>query len=384
MGSQQIVRAWLAYDLTRSELALGMVTFVVAVPMFLMGPLGGAIADRNDRRKVIALGQATVVLSELAILLLLTAGLLQYWHLLVGAAVMGCVFPFIMPARQAIVVNIVGKEGLANAMALNMAGMNTTRVVGPMAAGLLIGTLGVAGTYAVGVSLYLIALLCLTRLHSSVPEGTARQVSIARNIREGLRYITEERLVLILLFFGIIPMFLAMPFQSLLPVFAVKIWDSGSVGLGMLSAAGAVGGLAGSIWVAWQSDSHHRLFRMMVSMLGFGVFLALFSLSPWFLLALPLVFIANVFASVYGTLNNTAVQLLIPDHLRGRVSSFLLMSFSLPLLGTLPVSAVAEVYGAPFAVAAAAILAILVSVAFYLGSPKLRGMDSAVRRAMSE
>ena len=106
--------------------------------------------------------------------------------------------------------------------------------------------------------------------------------------------------------------------------------------------------------------------------------------SAWFLLGLPLLFLANIFASVYSTLNNTAIQLVIPDHVRGRISSFLMMSFSLPLLGTLPVSALAEAYGAPVAVAGAAILAMVVAVIFYASSSALRNMDASVRKAMLE
>jgi MFS family permease len=179
-------------------------------------------------------------------------------------------------------------------------------------------------------------------------------------------------------------MFLAMPFQTLLVVFADKIWDVGSLGLGALSAAGGVGGVLGSVYVAWRSEAQGRARIMLVSMLCFGGFLFLFALSPWFLLALPLVLLANVFGSVYGTLNNTAIQLLIPDRVRGRVSSFLMMSFSLPLLGTLPMSAVAEVWGAPTAVAIASLLAIVIGVIFFLASPALRNLDADVRRAMFE
>lgn len=384
MSSQQIVRAWLTFRLTDSELALGTISFTVAVPMLFMSPLGGALADRIERRNLIVLGQALVVLSEITILSLLYTGLLQFWHLVVAAGVMGVVFPFIMPARQAIVANVVGREGLTNAMALSMAGMNATRVIGPMAAGVLIALVDVEGAYLIGIGLYAVGVLCLLQLEPSKPPTEAREVSIGRNMLDGARYAGQNRLVLILLFFGLVPMFLAMPFQTLLVVFADEIWDVGSWGLGLLSAAGGVGGFVGSMYVAWRADSHKRVRLMMVSMVAFGLFLLVFAISPWFLLALPLVFAANIFASVYGTLNNTAIQLLIPDHVRGRISSFLMMSFSLPLLGTLPMSAVAEVYGAPLAVAAAAILAVVVAITFYLASSELRKMDDRIRDAMVE
>ena len=382
MGSQGIVRSWLAFQLTQSELALGLVSFMVAVPMLVMAPLGGVVADRRERRALIAAGQASVLVTELAVLALLLAGALAFWHLLVAAAVMGCVFPFIMPARQAIVANIAGRSGLANAMALNMAGMNVTRVVGPAAGGFGIGALGLPGTYAAGVALYALALLCILGVRPSRPDGAAARVSMRHNLLEGMRYLRQDRLVLVLLLFGLIPMFLAMPFQTLLVVFADEVWDVGSTGLGLLSGVAGAGGVAGSMWVAWRHDSGRRAERQLLSMLGFGGFLLLFAQSPWFWPALPAVLLANVFASVYGTLNNTAIQILIPDRVRGRISSFLMMSFSLPLLGTLPMSALAEARGAPLAVSLASLLAVAIALLFYAASPALRNMDAAVRRAL--
>jgi MFS family permease len=136
--------------------------------------------------------------------------------------------------------------------------------------------------------------------------------------------------------------------------------------------------------IAWRVPSGRRLGTMMWSVVGFGVFLVGFAFSPWFLLALPLVFAANVLGSIYSTLNSAAIQLLIPDAVRGRVSSFLMMSFSLPLLGTLPMSAVAEVYDAPIAVALAAVLSVTAALLFYLSSPQLRRMDASIREAMAE
>jgi MFS family permease len=381
MSGQGIVRAWLAFELTGSELALGLVSFTAAVPMLLIAPIGGVMSDRLERRNVIAAGQSLVLVSELGVLALLATGNLAFWHLLVAAGVMGCVFPFIMPARQALVVSIVGRRGLPNAMALSMAGMNVTRVVGPALAGFLLGPLGSSGTYTVGVSLYAIALLTMLRVRRRPPAPTAK-VSVYANALEGARYVRDHRLVLMLIFFGLVPMFLAMPFQSLLVVFAEEVWQVGPSGLGLLSAAGGIGGVAGSFYVAWRADSHHRVQRMMVSIVGFGVFLFAFSLTPYFGLALGLVFVANAFASVYSTLNNTAIQMIIPDEVRGRISSFLMMSFSLPLLGTLPLSALAEAYGAPSAVALASVLAVAVALAFFAGSHELRNMDASVQAAV--
>ncbi len=382
MGSQGVLRAWLVFDMTQSEFALGLMGFVVAVPMLLMAPIGGVVADRFDRRNLIRGGQAVIATSELLILSLLIAGELQFWHLMTLAAVSGGVFPFIMPARNALVANVVGIQRLSSAMALNMAGVNATRVLGPAMAGFLIGALGIEATYALGFAFYVLGLLCLLPVHSASPPASAREHSIMRNIADGFRYVRDDRIIMMLLIFGLVPMFLAMPFQNLLVVFSEEVWHEGPAGFGLLSAAAGLGGIAGSGWVAWRPNPKRRAWRMLWSAVAFGGFLLLFSLSPWFLLALPLVFVANVFVSVFGTLNNTAIQVLIPDHVRGRVSSILMMSFSLPLLGTLPMGAIAEVSGAPLAVGLTAGLAVVAAVALFASSREIRDLDARMNHAL--
>jgi MFS transporter, DHA1 family, staphyloferrin A biosynthesis exporter len=382
MGSQGVVRAWLAFKLTDSELALGAVMVAIAIPMFFIAPVGGVISDRMDRRNLIIMGQSLVLLSELSIALLIIFDKLQFWHLLLGAVLMGCVFPFIMPARTAIVVNIVGKFGLGRAIGINMAGMNTTRIIGPATAGFLIDIIGVANTYLIGVMLFGTGIACMFRVDNAPPPENARQSTVGQSIIDGFVYVGENRLVLILLLFGLIPMFLAMPFQNLLVVFAEKVWDVGSRGLGLLGALGGAGGVVGSIWVASIGNTKRRLGWMMTSMTLFGLFLLCFANSSFFLLALPFVFLASIFASIFTTLNNTAIQLVIPDHVRGRISSFLMMSFSLPMLGTFPVAALAEVYGAPVAVGSAAVLAMGIAFLFYMFSASLRKMNTSVESAM--
>ena len=384
MQAQLATRAWLAFKLTDSEFALGMVMFAIAVPMFFLSPFGGVLADKKDRRNLIVLGQFAVLISDLLILILLLTDRLEFWHLLSSAAVIGCAFPFIMPARNAIVVNVVGKSRLEHAMAINIGATNVARVLGPASAGFLIDLTDVNYAFFMGVFLFGSGLLFMTRVNSSKPVSDMKHLSPTESIIEGMIYMKEHRLVLILLLFGLIPMFLAMPFQNLIVIFAEKVWQVGPRGFGLLSAAVGVGGVVGSLWVASIKNTSQRLKRMMISVLAFGIFLFCFSFSPYFLLGLLFVFIANVFLNVFNTLNNTAIQLLIPDRVRGRISSFLMMSFSLPLLGTLPVAAVAEAFGAPLAVGLASILAILTALLFFGLSADLRQMDKSVYRSRKE
>jgi MFS family permease len=383
MGGQSAVRPWLAFQLTDSELALGITSAAVAIPMLALAPFGGALADRFERRGMIMRAQAMVVAAEATVLALLLTGSLAFWQLVAMTFVLGCAFPLMMPARQAIVANIVGRGGIGNAMAVNMAGMNLTRVVGPVGAGVLIAAIGIEGVYIVNLSLYALAIAAMLGVLRFPPPETARAISIRRNMGDGFRYVGSHRLILLLLLYGLVPMFLAMPFQSLLVVFADDVWEVGSTGYGFLSGASGLGGVVGSIWVASRAKAD-RAHAMLYSALAFCGLLMAFSLCPWFYPAIGLVFFSNIFASAFGTFNNTAIQLLIPDAVRGRISSFLMMSFSLPLLGTLPVAAVAERFGAPAAVGAASGLAMLTALGFYACSRDLRELDEHVRRAEAE
>ena len=348
--------------------------------MLSLGPVGGVAADRFERRGLVAAGQATVVVAEVIVLGLLLSGNLDYWHILVQVTVVGAVFPFVMPARNAIVADVVGRRRLTNAMALSMTAVNVTRVVGPAVGGFLIWAAGVNVAYSINTGLYALALAGMMGVHRA-PVADPSKHSMLQNMGQGFRYVAENRLVLVLLFFGLVPMFLVMPFKTLLVVFGEDIWQVGAGGLGALSGAAGVGGVLGAAFVAWRSYSTRRLRLMMTSVFAFGLFMMGFALSPWFWLGLPLVLAGSAFQAIYTTLNNTAIHVLIPDSVRGRVSGFLTMSFSLPMLGVAPISALAEVWGAPVAVGLASLLAVVVAIVFYLASSDLRRMDLLIRKA---
>ncbi len=385
MMAQFLVRSVLAYDLTNDNaFALGIVNFVVAIPMLVISPLGGAVADRLDRRKLILFVQTAVLVDEALVFVLLMTDQLTFPLLLVLTGVLGALFPFMMPARQAIVANVVGRQGLGNAMALQMGGMNFTRIVGPVVAGVLISLIGIADTWAIGLVLYGIGLVSMLRVSPSYPDESEERRTVFGDMANGFRWVWQHPAVRVLLFLGLVPTLLAMPFQTLLVVFALDVWDAGESGLGILNAAAGVGGLLGSVYVAWVGDSHRRLRLMMASILAFGATLIFFSLSPWFLLALPLILLADIFVTIFMVLNNTAIQVLIPDFVRGRVMSLLMMSFGLTPLATLPISWLAEQYGADIVVALASALMLVFAVLFFLLSPALRRIDTSTREAEIE
>lgn len=382
MNGQFVVRSILAFQLTNSAFALGLVNLAVSIPMLIISPFGGVIADRVEKKMLVMAGQIALLLNEVLILVLILTGLIAFWHLLVVAFIMGCVFPFSMPARQAAVVNIVGRQDLASAMALNMGAMNTARVVGPVTAGLVVALFGLRWMYLVAVALYLLAFLAMSRIAPQPPAAGARDNSVLGDLAAGVRYVWSDPPVRILLSLSLVPILLAMPFQSLLVVFSEDVWHRGSGGLGLLQAAAGLGGVCGSFIVAWTGQGDRKLRLMMTSLFAFCGSLFLFALSPWFLLALPLVFISDIFANMFNTTNSTAIQMLIPDEVRGRVVSLMMMTFGLTPLGTMPVSAFADAYGAPAAVAAASVITGLVSLAFLLLSGALRRIDAVSRAAL--
>jgi len=378
MGGQMLVRQVLAYQLTGSALFLGTVTLVMAIAMLLLSPFGGVLADRRDRRNLIVFAQCGSFAGEFAILLLLVSGRLEAWHLLVSSFLLGCTFPMSMPARNAMVVNIVGKEALVGAMALSMGMHNMTRVVGPALAGFLIPFIEIEGVYSINVSLYLVAILSMFRVSRVKPTQAMRNTPVLESLVGGFRYVGRNRLVLFLLVYGLVPLILAAPLQNLGVVFTEEVWDVGPLGLGILNAAIGLGGVAGTVAVAMRAPGAGRQRMMVTTALLFGGSLTLAAFSPWFAPALILVFAGHAFAATFSILNNSAIQLLIPDEVRGRVSSLMMMSFSLPMFGTFPVSAAAEAYGAPLAVGIASALGLVFAFTFYLLNKDLRSLDARV------
>lgn len=330
------------------------------------------------------MAQTIALASEAGVLGLILADRIEFWHLVVSSVLVGCCFPLVMPTRNAVIVHIVGKRATGPAMSLNMAGYNVTRVVGPATAGFLIPVVGVAGVYAMAVALYVVAIALTAGIGRLPPPPGVTDRSARHNLLEGFQYVGANRLVLVLLALGLVPMVLAMPVQQLLVVFAENVWKTGAPGTGQLFAAMGVGAVMGSFWMATRPPDAGRLKMMMISVVAFGGFVVLFATSPRFGPALALLVAANVFQSAFSTLNNVAIQLVIPDSHRGRISSFLTMSASLPLLGSLPVAALAKAVGAPIAVSAASALAVVLALVFYAASGELRQLDRRIRRAMRD
>ena len=379
MQGQMLTRSLLAWELTGEATALAYINLIIAIPMIFASLIGGAVTDRVERRKLLIFGQTLIIANELFILTLLLFNRLEFWHMLCTAFVAGCAFPFIMPARMAITVNVVGPQRIQSALAFQAGALNFTRVFGPAMMGIVIAQTSFVNAYYFSTVLYGFATLFMFGIKPNYSvESPSERKPLFADIGYGFKYIFENRSVLICLLFGLLPMFLAMPFQNILVVMADETWQAGESGVGILMAAGGIGGVIGALWVAKKGDSGGQLNIMLGSTFFFGVFLAAFTQTANFYFALIPLLIANVCASACQTVNNAAIQLLVDDSVRGRMSSFMLLSFGLTPIGVFPMAIAADSIGAGNAILGASVGLMIAVVLFYLTSTTLRNLDSVI------
>ncbi len=247
-----LIRSLLAWDLTHSELSLAYINLVIAVPMMVGSFIAGAVIDRMERRRIVIVGQSLIMLAELTVLVLMFLDILQFWHLLATSFSMGVMYPFIMPTRTAMVMNLVGRERMGNAMALMTASQNIARVLGPSLAGGLIPFIGLKGAFIVSLVLYTASTLTMFALPKAIPVPSGR--SLLRDVAYSFTYISQHRPMLLTVLFGILPLLLTLPVFSMLVVFTEDVWQTGEVGLGILMAMIGLGGITGSMLVARLGD----------------------------------------------------------------------------------------------------------------------------------
>jgi MFS family permease len=348
-----IAEAWLIYRLTGSSLKLGTVGFCSQIPVFLFAPIGGIVADRYNRHKIIICTQAlSMVLAGILAILTLT-NRVQVWHVFVLAALMGVVNAFDIPARQAFLSDMVGRENLMNAIALNSSMFNGARIVGPAIAGVLVATIGEGWCFGANSLSYIAVITGLLLMRVSyTPRAGARDKSPVHDIIEGFRFLQNAapiRSLLILL--GIVSL-VGMPYSVLMPIFADRILHGGARGLGILMGATGVGALAGALTLALKRGLKGISRIISYCALGFGTSLILFSFSRNFGLSALLLVPVGFTMMVQMASSNTLLQSMSPDHLRGRVLAVYSMMFmGMAPFGALFAGAIAERVGAPMTVA---------------------------------
>jgi MFS family permease len=370
MGTVTI--GFVAYDLTGLATVLGIIAAGMGIPMLTLALVGGVVADRVRKRNIVFVTQSAIGLSVLAIGILIITDRIEIWHLFALSLVQGTTFAFNMPARQAYIAEIVKREHLMNAVALNNAGMSLSRIAGPAVGGVLIGIafVGPGGVFIVMAAMYVIAVTALAWL----PPGSAHpsRRSGAQQLLDGLRYVKSHPVLRILLGLALAPIILGMPYVQIMPVFAADVFEVGASGLGTLMAVNGVGALVGSLVIASSGNIQRRGLAQLILGMVFGVGLAGFAFSPSYLLALVAIFIVGAAGSGYMTLNNTLIIMNCDKEYHGRVMSLGMMAFSLMPLGSVPVAWIVDQVGAPLTIGVAGVLLAMVVGAVALLSPNYR------------
>ena len=365
---QTLGQAWLVLELTHSAWQLGLVGALQFLPVLLFSIFGGVFADRWPKRRVLLITQSVASIQAFLLWVLIITGSIQPWHIYILAIVLGLTNSLDQPARAAFAVEMVGREDLPNAVALNFSLRNFTRIVGPGIAGIVIATIGTTPLFLLNALSFLAVILGLAlidnqKLHvQALPtDGTGEHQSTWQSLREGIEYVRKTpALALLIVVAGLVLLFGA-NFDVLLPLFATDVLHVGARGFGFLSAAIGVGSLIAALWLAW-SNSRPTIRRILIAMLIFCGLEVIFALSHLYPLSLLLIASIGATETLFGTLTMTMLQTVPPDHLRGRINSISILFFtgSAPL-GFLLAGWLSSLYGAPLSLLLCALLGLAVA-----------------------
>jgi MFS family permease len=371
---QNIGEGWLVLTLTNSPFYVGLTAALSSLGVLVFSLYAGVIADRTDKRRTIIMMQVAFMLEAFAVAILVWTGVVQVWHVLTLATLLGIASAFDIPTRQAFLVDMVGKEHLMNAIALNSSLFNAARVVGPAIAGILIGAVGVAWCYFLNGLSYLavIASLIMMRLPRYQPQ--AQTVSAWTGFREVLAFLGQDRRIRALIGLTATLSVFGFPYIAMMPVFARNVLHRGAGGYGALTASIGIGAMAGALGVAVAANRiRARGKLMMVGGTAFGILLALFSSSRSLPVSLVLLALAGCAMIVNNALTNTLLQTTVPDHLRGRIMGFYSFVFvGMAPFGAFLIGVVAEHFGAPVAVGGGGVIVALVIMLTAWRVPELR------------
>ncbi|GIW06411.1 MAG: MFS transporter [Dehalococcoidia bacterium] len=368
---QQIGQGWYVLQTTGSAFDVSLVQAASAFPMLVFGLLGGVIADRVDRTRLVVLTRTTIAGLSILLSALMWAGLAPIWVMVLIAGVTGIVWAFDLPARQAMAPQLVVPTARAAAIAWLSTAMNGGRILGPALGGMLLGIIGAAGCIFVSGLGFLVMAGLATRIRP-LPAAPAKQRDVARELLAGLRYVGANPTILALV---LLSATIAVFWQShivLLPVFARDVLVAGASGYGLLSAASGVGALAGALLVATWLPSHRQGWTLAGLAIASGVLLPVWASATGFLASLGLLLVATIFGAGTQTLCTSLLQREAPDHLQGRVMSVTLLTWGVTPIGIVLVGLLADLGGAPFAVTLVGGLSLLCCLLILVLAPGLR------------
>ena len=372
---QIIATSWLVYRLSESTLMLGLAAFAIQIPFLVLAPIAGVFVDRLDRRRLLLTTNTIAALQATVMFALVAAGHVQAWHLVAGNLVLGLVSACDAPARQTILIQLIGgaKADLANAIALNSVMMNAARFVGPMLGGVVIAAFGERSGFGVNALSYSVVLAALWRIAPSRRSHAPLEQGLVRQLAAGARYaygFLPSRCALLLLAATSLTVG---SYVALMPWFAREVFHGGSDTLGLLVSAAGLGAVSGMVYLALRPGIRglFRLIGWTAAVAGVG--LAAFALSSTLWAALPALYLVGLGLLLTAASTNTVLQTIVPDELRGRVAAFYVASFlGMSPIGALAAGAIAERIGPPATLAACGIAALLAAAIYYGRLPAIR------------
>jgi MFS family permease len=370
---QMVAQSWLIYRLTGSAALLGLIGFASQVPVFLLAPLGGVIADRMDRQRVLIVTQAAMMVLAFVLAGLTLGGVVAVWHIFALASLLGLANAFDIPARQAFVIEMVERDDLVNAIALNSSMVNGARVVGPAVAGIVVAAVGEGWCFLINAVSYVAVIAALVNMRVGTRPAVHGRASAWDSIVEGFVYAWQTAPVrALLLLLGLVSL-MGMPYSVLMPIIADQVLEGGPNAYGLLMSASGVGALAGAASLTMRQHVRGLGRWVAFSASGFGVSLIAFSFSRSLWVSALLLVPAGFCMMVEMAASNTLIQSMIPDRVRGRVMAVYSMMFmGMAPLGALLAGALAAPLGAPATVALGGIACIAGGIVFWLRLPALR------------
>ncbi|HXH23494.1 MAG TPA: MFS transporter [Dehalococcoidia bacterium] len=375
---QIVAQGWLVYNLTDSPFYLGVVGMARAIPMIVLPPMGGVIADRMPRLKLLKVTQTTMFLNALVLAGLVHTETVQIWQIVLIAFLAGALNSFDQPSRQALLPDLVRREDLAKAVALYSSAWQGASLFGPTLAGITIAAVGLAGAFYANAFGYfgVIAALFLMR---GVPERSAEPSGkgLTDDLVAGLRYVRGTRLILALILLSAATNIFGRSYQQLLPVFARDVFDEGSFGLGLMMSAPGAGTLAAAAALAVLADIQRKGVLFLAGMVMFSLTLVVFTLNREFLPGIGLLFLVGVTSILFSSMMTTMLQLRAAPEMRGRVMSLVTVTMQgLAPLGGLMTGSLATAIGTPEAVALSAAVVALVAALAAAAVPEIRDFRS--------
>ncbi|MBI5101993.1 MAG: MFS transporter [Nitrospirae bacterium] len=361
---QSVAQGWLVYSLTKSPFYLGMVAAASALPIMLFTLLGGVVADRVPKRNLLLFTQAMSILPAVALGILTGTGTITVWQIAVMAFILGAINAIDIPARQSFLIEMVGREDLANAIALNSAVFNGSRIIGPVIAGLSITHFGMPACFFINALTFIAVLIALARMNTT-GKSEMKSEGIIKDFMKGISFLREKKEMLHII--GLIAVFslVGIPFINLVPIFAGEVFHSGPRGFGLLVAASGAGALTAALGLAVFQDIRRKTFFMSFAAVCFSTALILFSVSRVFAYSLVIIAVGGWGMVSYLAAANSFIQVSVPDNLRGRVMSV----YSFVFLGLVPIGNTvmgisADMIGTTNAVLAGGLICLICSVLF--------------------